>query len=684
MNFNEFTALLINEFKTFSSPSVTLFETETDSEEIVNIYLDAFVEGSNPIFRERREMDCSTCKYFLRKVGSLVKIVDNKKVSFWNFKTGDPIYQKVVDALAVYVESKPIANLPYYNDKISLTEENKELLTGGNLLTWRHLYFPIPSNCYSVSGLPDADKGIARTNKEVLLRSLKEITIDSTDTVLDLISQDLLYRGREWKSNLETFHRYQRDFKKLKNKEDRDNFAWLASTQSGGAICRIKNHSMGTLLVNLSLGMDLNVAVSKYDAIMAPSNYRRSKALQTPAMVEAAKKELTAQGLLESLPRRFSTLSDIKVNDVLFADRSLQASSSQPDVFDILKSQSKPPKSLDFKGISEGSIDKFIEKVLPRLTSLEVYLEKRFQPNLVSLISPVNKDAEPLFKWGNNTSWTYAGSYTDALKERVVSAGGSVAGPLRFSLQWNEDGNNKDDLDAHAEEPSPGKTHIYYQNAKRKHSSSGMLDVDIMEPGEKTAIENIIWSDLDSMPAGNYKLFVKNYSSRGGKGGFRAQIECMGETYNFDYQENIKDEEVVQVAVVNLNKNRTFKVIPKLPVKPEGTSKLWSLETNRFHSVNLALLSPNYWEGAKWGNKHYLFMLEGCQNPDRPNGFFNEYLDESLRPHRKALESLSSLMRVPADEQGDQLSGLGFSSTMRESLVVKATGKVSSILRIKF
>ena len=90
------------------------------------------------------------------------------------------------------------------------------------------------------------------------------------------------------------------------------------------------------------------------------------------------------------------------------------------------------------------------------------------------------------------------------------------------------------------------------------------------------------------------------------------------------------------------------------------------------------MLSPNYWDGQTIGNKHYFFMLDGCSNPDAVRGFYNEFLSEELRPHRKVFEALSSSMKcTPAKEQ---LSGLGFSSTIRNELFVKVDNRPYKIL----
>lgn len=94
------------------------------------------------------------------------------------------------------------------------------------------------------------------------------------------------------------------------------------------------------------------------------------------------------------------------------------------------------------------------------------------------------------------------------------------------------------------------------------------------------------------------------------------------------------------------------------------------------------MLSPNYWDGQVIGNKHYFFILDGCKNPEPTRGFFNEYLKDSLRDHRKVFEILGNNMLLPASL--DQLSGLGFSSTVRADLICKLKGSFERIVKIKF
>ena len=76
-----------------------------------------------------------------------------------------------------------------------------------------------------------------------------------------------------------------------------------------------------------------------------------------------------------------------------------------------------------------------------------------------------------------------------------------------------------------------------------------------------------------------------------------------------------------------------------------------------------------------------MFMLKDCINPDNPNGFFNEYLTNELYNHRKVFEALGSKMRVA--DCDNQLSGLGFSSTKRNDIVVRVKGNIDRVFRLK-
>jgi len=515
--------------------------------------------------------------------------------------------------------------------------------------------------------------GLARDTKGVFKRALDEITIEALETTLDLINQNSLYRGDESKKVVTDFLKCKKEYA-LTPVDQRDNYAWDNSIKIHPSITKIRTNAIGTLLVNISEGMELDVAVGKFEAIMAPANYKRPTAVMTKAMIEAAQKQIVEMGFSDSLGRRYATVDDITVNNVMFVDRATRVVKGADVFADMAAGIKGTAKNLS--KIEEVSIDDFVKNVLPTITSMEVMMENNHQNNLMSLIAPQVKSAPSMFKWNNGFSWSYNNNVTDSIKEKVKAAGGRVEGVLRASLSWF----NYDDLDIHAIEPNGD--HIYYGN---KHSrSSGNLDIDMNAGGarSRSAVENIIWTNQSMMPEGEYQVFVNQFSKRESIDvGFTVEIEYNNEIMTFNYNKPVLGN--VVVAKFNYSKKDGIKLISHLPFETLTQSKeVWGINTNKFEKVNMMMASPNHWDGQGVGNKHYFFMLDKCINPDQPRGFFNEFLKEDLMQQKRVFEALGDKLKV--EPSTTQLSGLGFSSTNRASLVCKVTGSFSRIIKINF
>jgi len=680
MEFKEFKNLFQKNFEQTTKNSTHLFEVELDKDEMWNLYLDSFAPGTNEVYRERRDHDCSCCRHFIKTMGGVVAIHNNQVKTIWDFDTNNSRYQPVIDALNTYIKSKIIAGIHLSKVKKMGTDKNFED-DDGKIIEWHHFFLDLPDKFVNNTGRTLGDiRGSYEATKNVFKRSLDEITRDSIETILELIAQNSLYKGEEWKGVLTQFLKLKKSYDKLQTQEQEENYAWEQSVKAGMAIGRIRNHSIGTLLINVSEDMDLDVAVKKYEVIVAPSNYKRPKAIFTKKMLEEAKKTVEELGYLKSLNRRYAKLDNITVNNILFSNRDASRRISGEDVFEeMIVDVSINPKK--FSKIEEVSIEDFVSGVLPTAQEIEVFFENKHSPNLVSLIAPENGDSPTMFKWNNAFSWAYSGNITDSsMKKRVKSAGGNVEGILRFSIQWNDAGDHdKNDLDAHCIEP--GGNEIFFRNL-RNLSTSGRLDVDIQRPKPNTvAVENITWINKDQMESGVYKFFVLQFANRGGREGFRAEIEYDGQIFSFDYGEELRQNERVQVAEVTLNEEG-FTIKEKLPSNV-SSREAWGLKTNQFIPVSVVMFSPNYWdEQSGIGNRHYLFMLKDCVNTENPNGFYNEFLKEDLLRHKRVFEALGGRMAVK--DVNDQLSGVGFSSTRRNELVVKVKGQSERVIKVRF
>lgn len=659
-----------------------LFEVNLDKDKLWETYLETIPSEDNQIYKTRREFDCSACRHFIKSIGNVIAIKDGEVISVWDCGSANPKWDMVAKAMAAYVKENAITDVFLSKFKKIGTDYNF-MLEDDKTIKFEHFYFELPdkfvfNDRYTTI---DTKRGEYRDIRNVFKRSLDELTLEAVETVIELINQGSLYRGEEYLNTLTDFRKLKKEYDKVEDSK-KDAFAWEEAFKISPATAKIRNTAIGTLLIDVSEDVDLEVAVKKYESVVAPTNYKRSKPIFTKSMLEDAQKKITELGYLPSLERRYANADDITVNNILFSNKDtskrIQGAAS---LFDELEKEVKSsPKKFD--RVEEISIEKFIEDVLPTATEVEAYVENKHTPNFVSLIAPVNKDSKTMFKWDNNFSWAYSGNVTDSIvKQNVKNAGGKVDGDLRFSIQWNEDGRDNCDLDAHCKEA--GGFEIFYSTAKapRLSPTKGQLDVDVIYPNGNVAVENITWANRKTMSDGTYRFFVNQYSGSV-KNGFRAEIEFDGNIYSFDYPHPMRTGEDVVVAEVTL-KNGEFKIDEKIPSNL-SSKEVWGVASNTFVPVNVICYSPNYWDEQKGiGNKHYFFMLNGCVNPELPNAWYNEFLNNELYPaHRKVMEALGTKAHVL--ETDDQLSGLGFSSTLRNELVVKVKGATERMLKIKF
>lgn len=667
MSFHNFVTTVQKQLTNLSKHG--LFEVKLEKDLVWNTYLDSFPEGTNLLYKERREYDCNCCKQFIRDVGRVVAFVNGEKVSIWDI-TVEGYYQPVVDALAALVKSAPVENeFLHFQAKVGTAQSNV-LNDDGSTKTFNHFHAVLAKEFVKPGAQIATLLNDSRGNIQVLQRSLEEFTIEAAETVLELNAQGSLYRGNEQIRSVSTFLELKKKYDTLTT-EKKEAFLWTKAKELG-AFAKFRNTAVGTLLEDLSGGMDIESAVKRWEKVMAPANYKRPTALVTEAMIKKAQETVEQLGLMDALPRRYAVESDITINNVLFADRSARKAMN---AFDSLIGEAKKPAKGP-SAVEEISIAEFVKNVLPKAETVEVFLETRMTGNLVSLIAPVCSDAGSILKWNNNFSWSYNGEVTDSIKERVKAAGGKVEGALRVSLAWS----NPDDLDLHMQ--TPAGEHIYYG---RKRAGGAELDLDMNgmdKRDDHNPVENIIFSTESNIREGVYKVWVNQYNKRSSdRTGFTVELDYKGQRFVFDHPRDHRSGDV-QVLEFRYTRKAGVEILSSLPHTKQSV-EVWGVNTEQFVPVSIVMNSPNHWDGQETGNKHYFFMLKGAANPAGTRGFYNEYLRSDLgKDHSKVFEHLAGKMKVPhADEQ---LSGLGFSDTKRDELIVKVSGQFTRTLKIKF
>lgn len=630
-----------------------LYVVDSDRDAIWEKYLTAFPAGSNPIFRERTEHDCSCCRHFIRDIGNVVAIQNGALASVWDLNGLPHHYQAVANAMSDYVKSLPVRDMFLTNVAKHGTPVSHELING-SAHEWSHFAVEAPKSFVTPSCIER--RGEIRTTFSVLMRGLTELSAAAVATVADLIEQNAIYRGEEFKRQVLEFQQLQARVLGVEDITARELAVWQMVSNP---VARFRNTVIGTLVQDLSDGVDIEAAVRSYEAKVAPQNYKRPTALITKRMVDDAMKTIEELGLEQALERRHARLSDVSVNSVLFVDNAVQGE-MKGGLKGLLMEEVRPA-AFDPKKAEEIGIDAFVANVLPKVTGLRVYLDNGLLGNFMSLTAPVHADSKSLFRWNRDFAWSYDGNVTDTIKDKVKRAGGRVENvAMRVSLAWY----NFDDLDIHVREPNGN--HIYFGNKSNK------LDVDMnVHPDTREPVENVRW--VTPPPRGTYIVSVHQYTKRESVNvGFVVEIETPYglETLRFEKAVQAKREQPVANIVVADNQ---VEIWPAEGIIAGSISQeQWGLKTLDLVRVNSLVLSPNHWDENAVGNKHWFFILDGCKNPLPTRGIYNEFLNSKLEKHRKVFEVLGDKTKCPVAD--DQLSGVGFSSTRNDRVTVVATG----------
>jgi hypothetical protein len=684
-----------------------LFRVALTGQQVWDLYLASFED--DPMFRdpESSTHNCNLCNNFIRRYGNVVAITEDYKIAtIFDVEMSDE-FTPVVKALSKALSEAPVAevffetfnelnSLPYESCSKSnsvfqlgmaknvkrYTKEEAEkfgVVKANDVITFEHMHLFIPASFVDMSGKSvESIMADFRQAKDVFQRAMETISLDTLLLVKDLIIQGSLLDGQTHLYKIDQIIPLKKEYDDL-SASVRDSWCWIKSYNLPFA--KFRNELIGVLCSELSEGKEINTACQAWNKRVDPVNYMKTTAPITKKQIDEAKKFVEDNGYVESFDRRFASLQDIKVSEILHSNVGKDAIKSV-SIFDGVKSTSSRHKRNEFDGVEEVTIEKFMKDILPSCTNIEVFLRNVHEGNMVSLTTANDPESKPIFKWDNNYSWTFNGNLAgkSQIKEAVKSQGGRVDGVLRFSIMWAEDNLDNSDLDAHCVEPD---RHEIYYGDRTSYNTGGNLDIDITQPQEhkkrsgKEVVENITYPNLKKMKNGTYRFFVRQLSGRNSQG-FKAEIEFNGEIFYYDYPRPVQGD--IYVAVVTL-KDGEFTINHELP-ETAGNKEIYGLETNQFHKVNLVCLSPNHWGENNTGNKHYMFMLDDCKAPHPIRSFHNENLNADLAAHRKVMEVLGTTnMITPSDKQ---LSGLGFNATVRDEVILKLSGTHKRTIKVKF
>lgn len=706
-----------------------LFRANVAGDTLWDIYLKSFSPEDNPKFRDPQSSthNCKLCNNFIRRYGSIVSIdSDGNLMTLFDFEV-DGEYGNVAVQLSKFIRSAQIHNV-FFESYAELNALNYEkcniknpvfklglaknakvyteaealqygVVEAGKTYVFNHMNLEIPTAFIHKDAkvtLPTLLSGY-RDKINVFKRSMEELTVESMVIARDLIKQGSFLDGEAHLPALESLLELRTEKENLvKEGNFSETWYWAKTYAMHDRIAKFGNTLIGESCYEIAEGKDLNLVCQTWNKRVDPVNYMKAKPAFTEKQKQAAMQYVQENGFEGSFARRVAKLDDIKVSEILHVN--VGKSTIKPvSVFDGLTATKTTTKKMNFDGVEEVSIDKFMSDILPSCNSVELYLENRLIGNMVTMTTAQDLNSKPMFKWPNPFSWSYNGNLAgkSRLTEMVVEHGGRIDGVFRFTHSWNEIEPNQSLMDLHVFMPGCitkahgssscdqyGSGRRVGWNNRKDHQSGGVQDVDHVREAQPgfIPVENITFPTISNMPEGTYTCKIHNWNFRksGGKG--KAEIAFGGCLYQYEYPATTH-KQWITIAEVTL-RNGMFTIEHAIPPVSESSAEIYGLNSQEFHKVNLICHSPNHWEGTGVGNKHFFFMLEGCKAQGDIRSFHNENLVPELVQHRNVLEALGAMVVVPSED--GQLSGVGFNATVRDEVVVKLTGSFNRVLKIKF
>lgn len=624
-------------------------------------YLESFKAEDNPIFRTNRVHDCNTDKSFLKAIGNIVAIDrDNQMHTLWDVDV-PAMYQPSVDALQRLVSSAVItAPMCWHSAKLG---EKSNISVSPNSLgeTFEHFYGDLQARYVTEDSGPVIDE--VTSARQTFLRVMDEVTLESLETVLDLINDGLLQRGEVHRSKIEKIIELFNEYDGLGG-TDRVAFSWRMAATNARYLPRYSSAIMVAVLAVEEGESDLTNIVNMYNKSVVGDTYQRVTSVATSAQIKNTQKFLEDNGFMGGLTKRHAKSSDLSINDVLFAAGDVQLKDT--NLFDLLAQEATNRDTELVVGEPIG-MDSFLGQIVPQAASIELFLTSNMKGNLCNIITQEDETAKSIHPWGNGSTWSYNGDVADAVMERVKEAGGVSDAENCVTLHWDY----KDDLDIALRTPSGT---VYYGN---KQGNGCTLDVDMNVNGinaTDNAVENIFFNG--KVPDGNYTVEVKNFCRRTSGRGFGLRVSNSEGVTNYRFDSVLGDSKTVRCLTFKGvgGKMTDLRIVDPAVVVTGGSKQdMWNLTTQAYVPVDMIMLSPNFWEGKRYGHKHTMFMLRDCKNPESVRSFYNEQLISDLQKDRKVMEVVGGRMRVAyADEQ---MAGVGFSESKNASVNLRVKYK---------
>lgn len=386
----------------------------------------------------RQHYNCSTCRSFVYEYGDLVAISETGALysALWCEGSTPKFFKEAVKALRQYVELQKVAGL-FTSSKTTLgtpvTEE------------WYHMSVEFPYTFRYRSTVTQQDF-------KMLIGALCDYSMNAVEVALKMVRSESLYRGNVISNQLEWFHTVLTKWNAPHvSYTYRNNLVWKMLAEVSPSYCHIKNGMLGSLLDDISAGMNIDIIKSRFNAKMDPTQYQRPQAAPEVGNIKELMKYIEENNFDNSFARRFATIDDLKSiwkPEAEVVSSHINTASSILD--SMIKSKSTPLfDSAIYTKKTMGWV-KFRDTILP--------MAKRITLNPMGLLMATSTfltandpDSKPIFKWDspelrNTVSYyLYINTHLSPSQFNISADCVDVTAIVYDPEWWNRDPVNADD-----------------------------------------------------------------------------------------------------------------------------------------------------------------------------------------------------------------------------------------------
>ncbi len=358
---------------------------QTDVYDLYSRFLDALPED------QRQFHNCHACRQFVNTYGSLVTIDEHGVThsALWNSNDAPEMYQHPISVMIQWIEHASVTGV-FYSPKTMWGTP----VTG----IWTHLAVA-PAYVFA-SPAKTADQAMAEKHEDFLMlsRALGRYRLNDVATAVNLLKTDSLYRSEKVLGVAEWLLDLQSRLGKTKHHGHRQSLIWRAVASAPVGYCHVQSSMIGTLLDDLSTGMEFATVARRFTEKMHPLQYQRPQAAPSAGNIAQAEKLVEQLGIERALHRRFARLEEIQT-----IWRPAMMKTDHHGVFGHLQSKQKASTLVAVAG---GNITwtKFRRDVLPNALEIKFYVPYG-RNNYCALVTAVDPDAPLIFQWDNPVSW---------------------------------------------------------------------------------------------------------------------------------------------------------------------------------------------------------------------------------------------------------------------------------------